>query len=122
MQAIASKGELTAPVALKAVASDWPFYGKLDLTDGRKAGAPPEGTVWIAQGTAARLGIKSGDSFRIGGQTVTAGGVIKTDPEPLGDGFAMGDPAIVTRDQTQQVGLTGPGRVDRRRGRDRKNR
>src|SRR3546814_6816425 len=83
MQAIASKGELTAPVALKAVASDWPFYGKLHLTEGRKAGAPPEGTVWIAQGTAARLGIKSGDSFRIGGQTVPAGGVIKSDPVQL---------------------------------------
>ncbi|MEJ2457664.1 MAG: FtsX-like permease family protein, partial [Novosphingobium sp.] len=113
MQAIASKGDLTAPVALKAVAGDWPLYGRLELTDGRRVGAPPEDTAWIAQGTAARLGIRPGDTLKIGGQTVTAGGLIKTDPEQLGEGFALGDTAIVPRDLPRRAGLTAPGAMYR---------
>ncbi|MCT2398883.1 ABC transporter permease [Novosphingobium mangrovi (ex Huang et al. 2023)] len=113
MQAIASKGDLTAPVALKAVAGDWPLYGSLKLTDGRTVGAPGEGTAWIAQGTAARLGIKAGDSFRIGGEPVKVGGIITADPEQLGEGFALGDVAIVPLDLPQRAGLTAPGAMYR---------
>ncbi|KHK92594.1 ABC transporter permease [Novosphingobium malaysiense] len=113
MQAIASKGDLTAPVALKAVASDWPLYGRLQLTDGRTVGAPPEGTAWIAKGTAARLGITVGDTLRIGGQKVTAGGILTADPEQLSEGFALGDVAIVPLDLPARAGLTAPGAMYR---------
>ena len=113
MQAIAAKGDLTAPVALKAVASDWPLYGRLELTDGRRVGAPSEGTAWIAQGTAARLGIAKGDTLKIGGQTVTAAGIVKTDPEQLSEGFALGDVAIVPLDLPERAGLTAPGAMYR---------
>ncbi|SFF94617.1 putative ABC transport system permease protein [Novosphingobium sp. CF614] len=113
MQAIASKGDRTAPVALKAVAADWPLYGRLELTDGRTVGAPGEGTAWIAQGTAARLGIAAGDSFQLGGETVTAAGVIKADPEQLGEGFALGDVAIVPLGLPRHTGLTAPGAMYR---------
>lgn len=113
MQAIASKGDRTAPVALKAVAADWPLYGRLELADGRRVGAPPAGTAWIAPGTAARLGIGVGDSLRIGGETVRVGGLIKLDPEQLGEGFALGDLAIVPLDLPQRAGLTAPGAMYR---------
>jgi Predicted ABC-type transport system involved in lysophospholipase L1 biosynthesis, permease component len=113
MQAIASKGARTAPVALKAVASDWPLYGRLELTDGRRVGAPAPGTAWIARGTAARLGITVGDAFKIGGETVTAAGLIAADPEQLGEGFALGDVAIVPLDLPARTGLTSPGAMYR---------
>ncbi|SLK04786.1 ABC transporter permease [Novosphingobium mathurense] len=113
MQAIAQRGDLTAPVALKAVDGDWPLYGKLTLRDGRKVGAPPEGTVWIAQGTAERLGVKVGDSFRLGGQPQKVGGIIASDPEQLGEGFSLGDTAISAIGLPERAGLTAPGAMYR---------
>ena len=113
MQATASKGELTAPVALKAVDSNWPLYGSLSLIDGRKVGAPPPGSAWIAKGTAARLGLKVGDVFRIGGRNIVAGGIIDTDPEQMSEGFALGDVAICAVDLPREAGLTVPGAMYR---------
>lgn len=113
MQAIAGKGDLIAPVALKAVDGNWPLYGRLALIDGRMVGAPPEGTVWIAKGTAARLGLKVSDTFQLGGKTVTVGGVIATDPEQMSEGFALGDTAISAIGLPRKAGLTAPGAMYR---------
>lgn len=113
MQAIASNGDLTAPVALKAVDGRWPLYGRLALTDGRQVGAPPRGTVWIARGTAARLGVEPGDSLLLGGERVIAGGIIATDPEQMSEGFALGDVAISGIDLPQRAGLLAPGAMYR---------
>ncbi|MCJ2183282.1 ABC transporter permease [Novosphingobium sp. 1949] len=113
MQAIASKGRLTAPVALKAVDQRWPLYGRLSLADGRKVGAPPEGSVWIARGSAARLGLAVGDTFMLGGAPVRVGGIIASDPEQLSEGFALGDLAISAQDLPERAGLTAPGAMYR---------
>ncbi|MBT0666983.1 FtsX-like permease family protein [Novosphingobium profundi] len=113
MQAIARKGDRTAPVALKAVDARWPLYGKLLLTDGRRVGAPKAGTVWIARGTAARLGIARGDRFTLGGEPVTVGGIIQSDPEQLSEGFALGDLTIAPENLPQEAGLTTPGAMYR---------
>lgn len=113
MQAIAQKGELTAPVALKAIDDKWPLYGRLELKDGRKVGAPPEGTAWIAEGTAERLGLERGDAFRIGGETQRVGGIIASDPEQLSEGFAFGDIAISALTLPSRAGMTTPGAMYR---------
>lgn len=113
MQAIASKGELTAPVALKAVDRNWPLYGRLSLADGRQVGAPPEGMAWIARGTAARLGLKAGDSFKIGGAPVKVGGIVASDPEQMSEGFALGDLVVSSIDLPRRAGLTAPGAMYR---------
>lgn len=113
LQAVARKGELTAPIALKAVDAAWPLYGRLALADGRQVGAPPAGTVWIAAGTAARLGLKVGDTFAIGDQPVVAGGIIAADPEQMGEGFALGDLAVSDLALPQAAGLTAPGAMYR---------
>ncbi|MEE4452533.1 ABC transporter permease [Novosphingobium resinovorum] len=113
MQAIASKGDATAPVALKAVDARWPLYGRLELTDGRRVGAPPAGTVWIAKGTAARLGTAQGGRIAIGGVPVTVGGIIAADPEQMSEGFALGDTAVVPLDLPARAGLTAPGAMYR---------
>ena len=41
LQAIAMKGDRSAPIALKAVDDAWPMVGRLVLKDGRTVGAPP---------------------------------------------------------------------------------
>ncbi|TCU59803.1 putative ABC transport system permease protein [Novosphingobium sp. PhB57] len=113
LQAIARKGDLTAPVALKAVDAKWPLYGRLELQDGRKVGAPPAGSVWLSEGTAARLGVSRGDSVSIGGVEQRVGGVIASDPEKLSEGFALGDTAISALDLPSRAGLTAPGAMYR---------
>ncbi|MBH0114084.1 ABC transporter permease [Novosphingobium sp. YJ-S2-02] len=113
LQAIARVGDTSAPVALKAVDDRWPLYGKLELTDGRRVGAPPEGQVWIAKASAARLGIAPGDTVAIGTRTLEVGGVIAQDPEQLSEGFALGDLAITGIDLPAEAGLTLPGSMYR---------
>jgi len=113
MQAIASRGDATAPVALKAVDGGWPLYGRLELTDGRRVGAPPPGTVWIAKGTAARLGVGAGGRIALGGVPVTVGGIIAADPEQMSEGFALGDTAVAPLDLPARAGLTTPGAMYR---------
>lgn len=113
MQAIATRADATAPVALKAVDTRWPLYGRLELTDGRRVGAPPAGTAWIAKGTAARLGVRQGGRIAIGGVPVKVGGIIQADPEQMSEGFALGDNAIVALDLPARAGLTAPGAMYR---------
>ncbi|MDE8650877.1 ABC transporter permease [Novosphingobium album (ex Liu et al. 2023)] len=113
MQAIAQNGDLTAPVALKAVDAKWPLYGTLLLKDGRKVRAPPEGTIWLSEGTAARLQVAPGSRVSVSGQPLTVGGIIQTEPELLGEGFSLGDVAIVTADMPARAGLTAPGAMYR---------
>jgi putative ABC transport system permease protein len=113
LQAIARKGDLTAPVALKAVDVHWPLYGRLELKDGRRVGAPPQGVVWLSEGTAARLEVQPGDTVSLGGVDQRVGGVIASDPEKLSEGFALGDTAISTLDLPERAGLTQPGAMYR---------
>ena len=109
MPAMASAGDATAPVELKAVDARWPLVGKLRLADGRRVGAPPEGAAWIAPGAADRLGIKLGDSFSVSGQPLKVGGIVADEPDRLGEGFALGPVVIVSADLPARAGLLAPG-------------
>ncbi len=109
MQAMASAGEAATPVELKAVAANWPLYGTLTLKGGRAADAPPAGQAWIAAGAAERLGIGTGDRFRIGTQDLTVGGIIADEPDRLSEGFALGQTVILPLEFPAQAGLTAPG-------------
>jgi len=109
MQAIAVAGDNSAPIALKAVDANWPLVGKLLLKDGREVGAPDEGTIWLSEGTAERLGLAPGNSVSVGGTVLKVGGIIDTEPELLGEGFTLGDVAIVREEMPERAGLTAPG-------------
>lgn len=113
MQAIALAGDDTAPIALKSVDANWPLVGELLLKDGRKAGAPPPGTIWLSEGTAERLGVAPGGTVTIGGVPLRIGGIIADEPEMLGEGFNLGDVAITLNDLPQRAGLTAPGAMYR---------
>ena len=113
LQAMASAGDTSAPVALKAVDARWPMVGRLRLKDGRQVGAPPPGTLWLAAAAADRLGVGVGGRVTIGGKALTVGGIIDRDPELLSEGFNLGPSAIVARDLPQSAGLTAPGALYR---------
>jgi len=109
LQAMASTPGAAAPVGLKAVDAKWPMFGRLLLTDGRKVGAPSGRDAWIAETALERLGIKVGDSFKVGTITLTAAGVIKDEPDRLSEGFQLGPVVIVAADVPAAAGLLQPG-------------
>jgi putative ABC transport system permease protein len=113
MQAMASAGELAAPVALKAVDDKWPLVGKLTLKDGREVGAPPAGTVWLAEGAAERLNVKQGGTIGISGAQLIVGGIIVVEPDQLSEGFSLGPVAIVRSEFPASAGLLAPGSMYR---------
>jgi len=113
MQATASAGDIAAPVELKSVDDAWPLVGSFTLADGRKAGAPPPGQAWLAQGAADRLGIAPGDRFRLGTLDLVAGGIIGEEPDRLSEGFALGPTVIVGADVPAKAGLVAPGAMYR---------
>ncbi|MEO5705998.1 MAG: FtsX-like permease family protein [Alteraurantiacibacter sp.] len=109
MQAMVSAGEAASPVELKAVAPNWPMYGRLTLADGSVAGDLPQGSAWIAQGVADRLAIGPGDSFTLGTLPLKVAGIIGEEPDRLSEGFTLGQTVIVGLDVPQAAGLTQPG-------------
>ena len=90
MQATASAGDYAAPIELKAVDAHWPLYGRFTLKEGRRAGAPPPGTAWLAQGAADRLHVRPGDRFRLGLADLTVGGIVGDEPDRRSEGVALG--------------------------------
>ena len=113
MQAIAIHGDLSAPIALKAVDGKWPMVGALTLKDGRSVRAPPPGVIYLSEGTAERLDAVPGESVTVGGAALRVGGIIQTEPELLGEGFNLGDVAIARDDLPRKAGLTAPGAMFR---------
>lgn len=113
LQAMASAGsgagEAAAPVELKAVDANWPLYGELVLEGGSRMGAPPPGQAFIAPGAADRLGVRPGDTIRIGTQDVTVAGIIAAEPDRLSEGFALGQTVIVPVELPEAAGLIAPG-------------
>ncbi|HET9629428.1 MAG TPA: FtsX-like permease family protein [Novosphingobium sp.] len=117
MQAMATAGEATVPVQLKAVDGNWPLVGRLRLADGRTVGAPPPGEAWLAEGAAERLGVAPGQRFAIAGRLLTVGGIIADEPDRLGEGFGWGVPVIVDAEFPGNAGLTQTGSQFRTRAR-----
>ncbi len=109
MQAMASTDDAASPVELKAVDAKWPLYGAFTLIDGSKPGAPNATDAYLAQGALDRLDIAVGDTFRIGTMTLTAAGVIDSEPDRLSEGFQLGPTVLVARAVPEQAGLIQPG-------------
>lgn len=116
LQAMARRADDTGdavPVELKAVDARWPLYGQFRIEGGRKAGAPQGMTAWIAAGAADRLGVRPGDRLMIGTATLTVGGVIGSEPDQLGEGFALGPTVIVSDEALAASGLVQVGSMAR---------
>lgn len=112
MQAMAVREGATAetvPIELKGVDGAYPLYGDLRLADGRSVRAPSGDSIWIGQGLADRLSVRTGDRLRLGLATFTIGGVIADEPDRLSEGFTLGPVALVSLEGVTRTGLIQPG-------------
>ena len=98
-----------ALVTLKAVDAAWPLVGNLRLREGARASRPHGRGVAIAPALADRLGLRVGDSVRIGAARMTVIGIIADEPDQLGDGFRFGPVVLVDMDGLDAVAAIQPG-------------
>ena len=95
---------------LKAVDGIYPLYGKLEIephnVDWRRQPIDP---IYIGPSLANRLDIKVGNKVRFGTAAFTVVGIIKNEPDRLGEGFTVGPVAIIRLNQLPSTGLIQPG-------------
>ncbi|HEX8258644.1 MAG TPA: ABC transporter permease, partial [Allosphingosinicella sp.] len=111
MRAMASRldGAETVLVELKGVDQAWPLYGDFRLQPGALARRPAGRQVAVGPELAERLGLRVGDSLRIGAATLRIVGLIAEEPDRVGQGFALGSTALVDRAGLDATGLVQPG-------------
>ena len=63
----------------------------------------------IEQILVDRLGLKLGDTFKLGQTKFHLGGIIKSIPDSGSDGFGLGPRSIVYKDDLEGSGLLSPG-------------
>lgn len=107
--AIDGAGQESILAELKAIDGAYPHYGKLTLEDGRNVSAPPKGSIYVGPSLADRLNAKKGDIVRFGEARFTVDGVVKDEPDRLGEGFTLGPVAIIGMDSLADTKLVQPG-------------
>jgi putative ABC transport system permease protein len=102
-----SKDSLLAE--LKAIDAVYPHYGAFTLNNGQKAQMPQPGSIYVGPALANRLELKTGDSVRFGEAPFRVAGIIKDEPDRLGEGFTVGPVAIIALTDLKRTGLIQPG-------------
>lgn len=106
--AIADQGSTLAE--LKSVDGAYPLYGSFALEGGgalqdalRNNGAVADPLL------LSRLGLKVGDTLRVGTATLNLRGVITSEPDRLSEGFLLGPRLLISEDTLNATGLIQPG-------------
>jgi putative ABC transport system permease protein len=96
----------TQLVELRAVDGEFPFYGRLALEPDR-----PLAELLADDGAVAgpelftRLGVSVGEAIAVGGRRFTLRGVVRSEPDRLGGGFALGPRLFVAGSALEATGL-----------------
>ncbi len=108
--AISSDGKDSLLAELKSVDGAYPLYGELKIepTD-IQFRTQPQHSIVIGPTLADRLNIKPGGKLRFGETMFTVTGIIKDEPDRLGEGFTIGPVAIIDMRSLQSTGLIQPG-------------
>ncbi|MDP2310432.1 MAG: ABC transporter permease [Pseudomonadota bacterium] len=95
---------------LKAVSSEWPFYGAPTLEPARPLAdlLDTEGVV-VEPALLERLGLASGAQVRIGGATFTVRGLVVKEPGRLPSGMSAGPRVLMSLDGLARAGLGATG-------------
>jgi putative ABC transport system permease protein len=101
-------------IELKAVDAAYPLYGRVTLVppqDLAAALAPRDGVYGavVDAAVAGRLGLKSGDRFKIGTATVELRATIERAPDAALSGLAFGPGVTISTPALGQTGLVQPG-------------
>lgn len=109
MRAMADAGGAPALVDLRGVDRAWPLVGDFRLAPGALAARPHGNQIAIAPALADRLGVKVGDTVRIGMARLKVIGIIAAEPDRLGAGFTLGPPVLVDMAGLDATQLVQPG-------------
>ncbi len=97
-------------VELKVVRGDYPFYGKLELRPRVPLrGLLRPGTAVVASELLARLGLRTGDTLRIGGQPFRIAGEVLSEPDRISISFTLGPRVFLSPEAFARSGLVGRG-------------
>lgn len=102
-------GGAAALVDLRGVDAGWPLVGRFRLARGALAERPRGREIAVAPALAERLGLKPGDTVRLGTARLRVIGVIADEPDRLGAGFTLGPPALVDLAGLDATALVQPG-------------
>ena len=109
MRAMADAGGPATVVDLRAADAAWPLVGRLQLASGALSDRPRGREIAIAPAVAERLGVKPGDTIRVGSARLRVIGIIADEPDRLGAGFTLGPPVLVDLAGLQATDLIQPG-------------
>lgn len=103
-------------VELKVVQGTYPFYGKLEIEPRRPLGELlTADTAVAASELLSRLGLRAGDSLRIGGQPFRIAGVVLSEPDRISVSMTLGPRLFLSGDGFRRSGLAGFGsRIEHR--------
>ncbi|WP_310598416.1 ABC transporter permease [Aeromonas aquatica] len=92
--------------SIRAVPSDFPFYGKLELNPQR---APAPGEIWLSDRVMKLLGAKSGDELEVGNTKLTVAGELGQEPDQGFSPFQMAPRALIHSADVEATGALLPG-------------
>ncbi len=99
-----------ALVRIKAVDGAYPLYGAAEFEDDRTlADLRRPGAVAVERGLLEQLGLKSGESFQLGSETVEIAAVLMKEPDRLAAGITLGPRVLMSLETLRQTGLAQPG-------------
>jgi putative ABC transport system permease protein len=109
LRAMAERGGVSALVDLRGTDAAWPLVGRFRLAPGALAARPQARQIAIAPALADRLGVRPGDTLRLGLAQLRVIGIIADEPDRLGAGFTLGPPALVDLAGLDASALVQPG-------------
>ncbi len=117
LRALARRGNEppTALVELKAVDRAYPLYGTVRLRGGKSLASAIAGaeSAVVEPLLLERLGLKAGDTIRIGTSELRISGVLEHEPDRLAGRAAFGPRVLMSLDTLQATGLIQPGSLIR---------
>jgi len=105
----------SALIEVKAVDDAYPLYGEVNVIEPEGLGLAwqERGTVLVQPILLERLGLKIGDSIKIGEATATIAGTLGQQPDRLADRLSYGPKVLMSRDTLDATGLIQPGSLIR---------
>lgn len=106
MRAMADAGRGPVLVTLRGVDDRWPLVGQFNTAKGALRTRPHGREIAISPPLAERLGVRVGDTIRLGRAALLVVALIAIEPDRLGAGFSLGPPVLVDMaglDLTQAV-------------------